>query len=348
MAVETFSSISGALSSIIDFKSVFQMNRSAVLSSILPFAEGAGKNLQWDAVFGTNAPADVTIAEGADVTTFENDTYVPAVLQWGNYSTAFSMTGKALAAAKTSNQDLADLCKTLMEQGITRLTKGINRDLYAGIGTGSFIAGLDGAGAVAATGTYAGINRATYPQWAANVLANGGVGRSLTTRLMRDMKRTIYEACGEPIDLIITTPLLHEAYGMLTDPNRRYVENIQLRGQTITLDAGYRALEFDGTPMLMDTDCPAGMMYFLNTNYVKLRQLPAGPCCFVNGNAPGYVRLHGTPNEQPGVQTGMTQLTARINILASSGDYCRVQLLLYPQLQVLRPNANGVIKDLIL
>jgi hypothetical protein len=256
------------------------------------------------------------------------------------------MTGKALAAARTTNQDIADLCRWQLQTAITKLAKSINRDLYIGSGATNYIHGMLATnGALRAAGTHAGIDRAVYPQWASNYLANGGTPRALTIALMRDTRRAIYEACGEPIDLIVTSPIQHEKYGLLFDPNRRYIENISLRGQSITLDAGYRALEFDGIPVVQDTDCPDGVMLFLNTRHISLRQLPGGPCCFTNGDGPGYIRLHGSYEEQFGNQ--MSQLTARIIILAVSGDYCRVGLTLYPQLMCDRPNSCGVLADLM-
>lgn len=345
MAVVDATRVASALATIFQDKIVAQTNRSVVLAQLLPFAPGTGKNLQWDVEFKASGEAtDSTIADGADVATYQDDDIVPAVLQWGTYSEAFGLTGKARAVASAAGNpnDLEDLFGQKIERAVRRLTKNIGKDLWSGAGGTNQIAGLDGGGAVAATGTYAGIARATYAEWAANVLANGAVPRALTFSLMRDMRRKIYEASGEMPDLIVCDALQHEKYGLLFGSERRYVQEVSLRGQRIVLDGGYRALEFDGIPVIADVNCPAGKMFFLNSNYIKIRQLP-DVVDAVNGGA-GKVQLHGTPEEQFGAQ--MTALTARINPLARTGDAYKFQLILYPQLQVERCNAQGVIADL--
>jgi hypothetical protein len=197
-------------------------------------------------------------------------------------------------------------------------------------------------GGIMSTGTYANINRATYSQWAGTLMSNAGVARALTFDLMREMRRRIYSASGLKPDLIVTTPELHEKYGKLFGQQRRYVQEIRLRGQTLTLDGGYQMLEFDGIPVLEDVDCPSEHMLFINTRYVRVVQL-ADQVDSVN-NSMSMVGLSGTPEEQLGQPS--SKLTARINPLGRDGDSYKFQLICYPQLQVRRPNSCGVITDL--
>ncbi len=346
MATTDLSTISTALATLFEDRIQWQINRAVVLSQLLPVSPGTGKNIQWVARFGTATPTGAVIADGADVTVFNSDTKVPAVLQYGTYHDAFALTGKARAGAMAAGNpaELSDLFAEEIEESVTRLCKAVAVDLYTGAGTSDTIHGLlDTAGGISATGTYAGIVRGTYPQWEANVLANGGTPRALTFDLMREMRRNIYEASGERPDLIVCSPAQHEAYGKLFATDRRYIDNVRLRGDVIKLDGGYQVLEFDGIPVVEDINCPAGKMVFLTTRYVHLKALPHGPDAI--NRAAGMVNLMGTPEEQFG--GGSSSLMARVQPLAITGDAFKFQLLCYPQIQVKRPQACGVIEDLI-
>ena len=52
------------------------------------------------------------------------------------------------------------------------------------------------------------------------------------------------------------------------------LQQIQRIQQAQSADAGYQELFFNGAPVLADDQCPAGKMYFLNTNYLKLKCAP--------------------------------------------------------------------------
>ena len=75
------------------------INRTVLLAQIAPVKNdrGQGQNVQWDAKFGTSV--GTAIADGADVSTFNNDDKVPAVLQFAVMHDAFKLTGLARAVA---------------------------------------------------------------------------------------------------------------------------------------------------------------------------------------------------------------------------------------------------------
>jgi hypothetical protein len=345
MSDRTFASISAALATLLDDGVASQINRSSVLLGVVPIRNTRGKNVSWDVKFGSAVGA--SIADGADVATFNADDKVPASLDYATMSDAFAISGKALSAAlNTGNpQALVDLFGDDLIDSAARLAKGISRELYTGTGATDHIMGLcdNTAGVLLDTGTYANINRATYPQWASNIDSNGGVGRALTFALMRQMRVNIYTASGIMPDLIVTTPQLHGKYGSLFASNRHYNQDIYLRGQKITLSGGYGALFLDDTiPVIQDVDCPAGEMLFLNTSMLNVCQLP-DPSQAVT-QSQGSVSLVGDAEEQFGLMPG--KLTARINPLGRAGDKYKFQLINYPQLKGKRPNAMGRIKDL--
>jgi len=345
MADTTLAAVAGTLATLFEDRITSQINRSCVALQLLPVGPGEGKNLQWSARFGTDVGE--SIADGADVQAgdYKRDSKVPASLDYGTYHAPFAVTGKALAGALVTGNpaELAALFADELGDAIERLAKGIQTALYTGDGTTDNMFGLCATGGpLATTGTYAGIDRSTYPQWASNVDDNGGTPRALTLDLMRDIRTEVYEACGMPFDLILTTPALHAKYSKLIGQERRWVDNVRLRGGKITLDAGFHMLEFDGVPVVRDVDVPTGEMLFLNSEYLKVCQMPDGLSAVNQSMA--MAALVGSPEDQFG--EGRTRLTARINPLGRTGDKYKFQLILYPQLKNRRPNAHGRIIDL--
>jgi hypothetical protein len=338
------SDIAATLATIFEDQIVSQINRATVLLQVLPVGDGTtGQNIKWSARFGTAVGG--ARAEGDDVGTLNNDPKIPATLEYGTYDDAFGITGKAMAAARAARNpaDLANLFVEELGDCVERLAKGIAQDLYTGSGAANFIHGLVAtAGGVMNTGTYATIERSAHTQWQGTVMSNGAVGRALSFDLMREMRRRIYNASGIKPDLIVTTPEIHEKYGKLFGQQRRYVQEITLRGSTIKLDGGYQMLEFDGIPVLEDVDCVSGDMVFLTTRFVRVLQLPDGTN--EANQSMGMIGLAGTEEEQLGMPS--RKLRARINPLGRNGDLYRFQLICYPQLQVKRPNACGVITDI--
>lgn len=349
------SAITNALPTLLQDSVIPQMNRSAPELQLIPFQAGATKNLVWDVEFrNASESSSSALAEGATVTTYGDDDIVPATLNWCDYSESIAVTGKAMASARGSAgrggaSELQDLWTHKTIGAIRRLAKNLGRDFWQGPGTGNRMLGLYGGATLASgaplgnAGTYAGIDRSVRTDWKANVLLNGGVTRPLTFDLMRDMRKAIYDACGEMPDLIMCDSTQHEAYGKLFGDNRRYVQDVTIRGQKITLDGGYKALEFDGIPIVASVNHPAGYMSFLNSNYVKMRALDDMPT--EANRAPRMIQLQAMPEEQ--LRSGVTPFRARLNPLPAGGDLYPIQMILYPQIQVERCNALGVLGDLI-
>ena len=347
MADATYASISSALATLFQPEVVPQFQRACVLSQLLPYEPAAAKNVQWDINTGST-PVDLTLGDGTNVSSFDNDTLTPAALNLGSYSEAFSVTLFAQAAAARVNNptELAALYGHKLMGAVTRLAKNLNGELYSGDGSTNHILGLvdPTAGGIISTGTYATVDRGSITQFAGNELGNGGNARPLDPDLMRDARRTIYTACGEMPDLIVCDPFQFEQYGKTFGQHRRYLPDVTIRGQKIFLDAGYKALEFDGIPVFMDADCPAGKMLFLNTKYIKIRQMPIPAPQPGDPNAHGVINLHGTSEEQLG--DGPLGMQVGIQELARTGTMRKFQLYMWPQLQVERPNANCLLKDL--
>jgi len=345
MSLVTQAAIANTLATIFEDQITSQINRSAVSLQLIPVGPGQGKNVQWSARFGTDVSG--SRADGADLVggDFKNDNKDPASLDYGTYDAPFSMTGKAIAAAMNARNpaELENLFADELGDAVERLAKGLNQEFYLGAGGADQINGLyNTAGPLDTTGVYAGIDRAVRTQWASNELANGAVPRALSFDLMRSASDAVYDASGENCDLIITGSALWSKFGNLFGQERRWTQEVTLRGQKVVLSGGHKALEFDGIPVVRDVDHPADKMTFLSSRHVKICQMPDA-VTQVNQSI-GMVGVAGTPEADFGMQG--TGLVARINPLGRNGDSYRFQLILYPQVQVRRPNAQCAIIDL--
>lgn len=102
----------------------------------------------------------------------------------------------------------------------------------------------------------------TYTWWKANVDAHSSgryAGqRALTLKLMQKMFDKVEKKAGKDYgpDLILTTRAIRREFLDLVSADRRYVN-------TMTLDGGWKALDYNGVGLTVDDDAIDGEMYFL-------------------------------------------------------------------------------------
>ena len=78
----------------------------------------------------------------------------------------------------------------------------------------------------------------------------------------------MYGACtvdADQPDLIVTTQTIFDAYETALQANKRF------EGDATLADAGFQTLRFKGASVVVDSHCPAGHMYFLNTKYLDFK-----------------------------------------------------------------------------
>lgn len=312
-----------------------QLNQKSVLLHRIRKTFGSGKNMQWD-VKVTRGTSAGSYASGADITGDDNDVEIPAVLQWKRNKAEFKVAGDALAAAASAGPDAyANLFSKSLHDSTMNLAKELGRQLY-GNGTGNGGLDLDGLGAIITnTGTYAGIDRAAYPVWQSNILANGGVPRPLTVDLLRQAERSIYTATGAQADFIITTPEIYDQYAALFDLIKRVMADGTHSGQ---YDLGTRDLTWNGIPILRDVQCPAGQLYFFTQADLAYEQLPmieaAGFGAGTDGNLTALTA------------DGDVGLRVAIELLGKSGDNYKGFIKCYGNMKSEHPSWHAMIKDI--
>lgn len=351
MADQLLTNISSALSTQFQPKLDRQFNRLSVLAGLLPVKRGAGANVTWDVRF-TRSTHAASFTEGSDVGAgeFQTDTNVPASLSWGQYRTAFSISGMALAAARSamnSPEALMALFEGNLEDAGADLISQINAALFAGAGTGTNIAGLYGAGALATTGTYANIARGTYVEWASNVLANGAVARALTKSLLDQLEEQIFLDCSMPPDLIVASAGVIRKYESLFDhvirtaPAGAPANSGELSVvQRLQQNSGYTGLSYKGIPVVRDRNANAGKLAMLNTQKVEIVTLNQSPLTSATSATDTSLTNGAAEGASP------VSIPVRIEPLAKTGDANKFQLVAYLQLKVRQPNSCGVVEDL--
>lgn len=130
--------------------------------------------------------------------------------------------------------------------------------------------GLKGIVATADPGTnfsVGGIARATTGNefWKAQVVANSGNSRKLSLDLMQ-YTWDLAEEEGAEISLILTSRTQRRKYLSLVKADGRYVN-------TMTLDGGFDALEYNGKPLVVDKHCLNNRMYFLDESTLALYRM---------------------------------------------------------------------------
>lgn len=168
--------------------------------------------------------------------------------------------------------------------------------------------------------TLHGVVRGTYPQWNAQVLENStaNTGREITEDLLDTAQLQVMEQAEGNTSLGITSTTQFRKIAHLMTPDRRYSPN------NMTLEGGFKAIEWAGTPIVWDRDCPTDvngnhMLFLIDESTLALYQLADWDFDDTDGSI-----LHR--------RAGYAQYDA--------------QLFYYAQLGCLDPSNNAVIRDL--
>ncbi|OAS19249.1 phage major capsid protein [Paenibacillus oryzisoli] len=172
-----------------------------------------------------------------------------------NNSNVVTVTGRQITAIDTTN-------KTITINGAALTTAATD---YAVV-TGDLNVEAMGLGGIMNPAlTLQAINPATDTYWKPSVMANGGTNRALSQQLMRQAL-DLSELAGGKIDLMTGSYGVRASYEALLQQLVRYTNPMELEG-------GYKALEYDGRPLIVDRYHYSNTMYFLDMDEIDLYQL---------------------------------------------------------------------------
>ena len=353
--------IAAALSQTFAAKIARQYNRVTMLASVIGSegaVQGNAKNIAWDVIAGTG-PVDsdgyhsgqmaTAYNEGTAVAEneFTVDPIVPAILPWGLYRASFSVTDQEFDTANVSKA-MADAASfKLFEErflsACTKLASVQNVDLWSGTGTavgGLYVGAPNIVGlstALAASGTYAQLAVSDYPEWASNVLANGGVSRPLTFDLLAQLESEIFVACSEKPDLIVCSPGVWRKYSILFEPLRRFNDSQGLYNTSVD------ELQWRGIRIVRDKDAPVGTLVMLNKQHLTKVFLPSS-----ENSMQDVFKVRDEMGVGFNGDATFTDMSVpfRLIPLARSGDYSNFMVKSTLQLKVTRRNSMGVISDI--
>lgn len=120
-------------------------------------------------------------------------------------------------------------------------------------------------GIMSQTLTLQNIDPAVQTWWKPSRVANGGTPRAVSQPLMR-LAVDDAELEGGKIDLITGSYGVRAAFEALLNQNVRFVSPMELEG-------GYKALDFDGMPIIVDRYHESNRMYFIDSSEIDLYQL---------------------------------------------------------------------------
>jgi len=112
------------------------------------------------------------------------------------------------------------------------------------------------------------LSRTSYAWWNASTHSNddnSGTNRDLTLDLIQD-SITAVEKNGGKTNLIMSSHDLRDAYASLVVADKRYVN-------TMDLDGGFKALEYNGIPWVADKDVYPNTVFFIDTDHLQIMQM---------------------------------------------------------------------------
>lgn len=150
----------------------------------------------------------------------------------------------------------------------TSLTADALIDSYVCV-QGSYGKELTGLGAIfQSTGSLYGLDRANY-QWMIPYIADiksSNAATQITDIIMQTAIDTLEETADSKVDFIVCSAGVKRGY-------QTYLSNYKSNVDIMELTGGYKAISYNGIPVVSDRFVPSGTMYLLNTSEFNLHQL---------------------------------------------------------------------------
>lgn len=219
-------------------------------------------------VFNSGAKIDIPVLYGDlpngwytgldtfDISSVETTTL--AKFDWKQMYVDVTLDGTTILKVE-GDEKVLSIVETKMENAGKTFSRAFSQALYADQGDKAILPLTD---AIATSGTYGEINKATYSWWQGNVNTTGGA-------FDMDMLQGMYGDCCDGAiqpDLIITTQDIYDKIWLRVQPQQRG----NLDNTPGLANIGFSGIKFNNATIVVDSYCNSGYIYVLNTNFWKM------------------------------------------------------------------------------
>lgn len=231
------------------------------LKSKAKLTEDGGASLVVPLMYGKNSTAksysgygviDVTPQEGLSASQY----------RWCQYATSITISGLEERIQNVGDSKIIKILEAKLRQAEMSLRDKLDIDMWASATTGTNILALPTI--VDTTTAIADVSKSANSWWQAQVTASG----SFAARGLADM-RTLYNnitnqsLSGGAPDFICADQTAYQFYEGVLQPQQRFSDD-KMAG------AGFENLRYKGATMTYDPNTPAGTMFMLSSDALKL------------------------------------------------------------------------------
>lgn len=219
--------------------------------------------------------------------TSPQELFTDASYDWVQCHASITYSGRE-EALNSGAERVIDLISAKVKNAEKSLKDLFGTQLYGSEdGTGSGFLGLQHI--INVDRSLGGIDSTTYTWWDGNVknAYKTGTTKYSYAELVGAIQKEIREMYGkcsidnDKPDVIVTTQVIFDAYEESLQAQKRFGAS-----SSSLADAGFDNLLYRGTPIVVDDHCPDGMMFFLNTKYLKFRHHASRNFAFQGFNKP--------------------------------------------------------------
>jgi len=191
------------------------------------------------------------------------------------------------------DQQIIDLVEATVENAKTTMSNKMGAAVFSDGTNTKTIGGVQQLISATAGQTVGGISSSDYDWWENQRNTTGTATFNTNQAGIKMFNDMISDCAGndhDRPDVIVTTSDIWSLYQLSTTNVTRLLD-------TRIGSLGYRALDFMGTPIIWDYNCPAGYAYFINSRYMFLRILEGGEFVTsdferVQGQLADYATMH--------------------------------------------------------
>lgn len=204
------------------------------------------------------------------IDTTPQDVLTSAVFDWRQLAGTVTISGLE-EVQNSGSERVIDLLEARINVLEKSMMNTLASQLYSAASASTDLDGLQLAVADdPTTGTYGGINRANYSFWRNQNYDFSVEGVTASSSTIQTAMNTLYLDCvrnSDAPDMVVAGNTYFTYYW-------ESLQSIQRIGTDKSADAGFMALKYLGSDVFYDSNCAATRMYFLNTDYLKLRYHP--------------------------------------------------------------------------